>query len=95
MRYSRGFLPTLKEEPAEAEVASHSLMVRAGIIRRVAAGIYNLLPLGLRIQKKVESIVREEMDRAGSQEVLLPVMLPSGFWEETGRWQARSPTSRR
>ena len=88
MRYSRGFLPTLKEDPAEAEVVSHSLMVRAGIIRRVAAGIYNLLPLGLRIQKKVESIVRDEMDRAGAQEVLLPVMLPSGFWEETGRWQA-------
>lgn len=88
MRYSRGFLPTLKEDPAEAEVVSHSLMIRAGLVRRLAAGIYNLLPLGLRIQKKVESIVRDEMNRAGAQEVLLPVMLPSGLWEETGRWQA-------
>ncbi len=88
MRHSRGFLPTLKEDPADAEVISHSLMVRAGLIRRLAAGVYNLLPLGLRVQKKVEAIVREEMDRAGAQEVLLPVMLPSELWEETGRWQA-------
>ena len=88
MRHSRGFLPTLKEDPTDAEVISHSLMVRAGLIRRLAAGVYNLLPLGLRVQKKVEAIVREEMDRAGAQEVLLPVMLPSELWEETGRWQA-------
>ena len=88
MRYSRMFLPTLKEDPAEAEVVSHTLMVRAGLIRRVAAGVYNLLPLGLRVQRKVERIVREEMTRAGAQEVLLPVLLPAELWRETGRWEA-------
>ena len=88
MRYSRMFLPTLKEDPAEAEVVSHTLMVRAGLIRRVAAGGYNLLPLGLRVQQKVERIVREEMSRAGAQEVLLPVLLPAELWRETGRWEA-------
>ncbi|MDP6085799.1 MAG: proline--tRNA ligase [Nitrospinota bacterium] len=88
MRYSRLFLPTLKEDPAEAEVVSHTLMVRAGLIRRVAAGVYNLLPLGLRVQQKVERIVREEMNRAGAQEVLLPVLLPAELWRETSRWEA-------
>ena len=88
MRYSRMFLPTLKEDPVEAEVVSHTLMVRTGLIRRLAAGVYNLLPLGLRVQQRVEAIVREEMNRAGAQEVLLPVLLPAELWEETGRWEA-------
>jgi prolyl-tRNA synthetase len=81
-------LPTLRESPADAEVVSHRLMIRAGIIRKVAAGIYNLLPLGLRVIQKVESIVREEMNRAGAQEVLMPFVLPAELWQESGRWNA-------
>ncbi len=75
MRYSRAFIPTMRENPSEAEVVSHRLMLRAGMIRKVAAGIYNLLPLGFRVLKKVEKIVREEMDRAGAQEVLMPLVI--------------------
>ncbi len=87
MRLSRYFLNTLREVPAEAEVVSHKLMLRAGMIRKLAAGIYDLLPLGLRAQRKVEAIIREEMDRAGAQEVLLPAVQPAELWQETGRWQ--------
>jgi len=86
MRLSRYFLTTLREVPAEAEVVSHKLMLRAGMIRKLAAGIYDLMPLGLRAQRKVEQIIREEMDRAGAQEVLLPAVQPSELWVETGRW---------
>ncbi len=87
MRYSRLFLPTLKEVPAEAEVISHKLMLRAGMIRKLASGIYSYLPLGLRALRKVEDIVREEMNRAGAQEVLLPMVQPAELWLETGRWE--------
>ena len=80
------FLHTLKETPSDAEVVSHKLMLRSGMIRRVAAGIYNLLPLGLRSIRKVEAIVREEMNRAGAQEVMMPIVLPSELWKESGRW---------
>ncbi len=86
MRLSRYFLPTLREDPAEAEVISHKLMLRAGMIRRLASGIYSFLPLGLRVLRKVERIVREEMDRAGALEVLLPLVQPAELWKETGRW---------
>ena len=86
MRYSKLFLPTLKEDPADAEVVSHKLMVRAGMIRKVAAGIYNYLPLGLRSIRKFENIVREEMNRAGAIELLLPFVLPGEMWKESGRW---------
>lgn len=86
MRYSKYFLPTLREVPADAEVVSHRLMLRAGMIRRVAAGIYETLPLGLRVIRKVENIIREEMDRAGALEVFLPSVLPAELWQETGRW---------
>ncbi len=86
MRYSKYFLPTLREVPADAEVMSHKLMLRAGMIRRVAAGIYEILPLGLRVIRKVETIIREEMDRAGAMEVFLPSVLPAELWQETGRW---------
>jgi prolyl-tRNA synthetase len=86
MRFSQAFLPTLKEDPADAELVSHKLMVRAGMLRKHAAGIYSLLPLGWRVAKKVARIVREEMDRAGAQEVLLPIMMPAELWQETGRW---------
>ncbi|RKX61658.1 MAG: proline--tRNA ligase [Thermodesulfobacteriota bacterium] len=87
MRYSRLFLPTLKEVPAEAEVVSHKLLLRAGMIRKLASGLYSYLPLGLRSLRKVEKIIREEMDRAGAQEVLLPIVQPSELWQESGRWE--------
>lgn len=87
MRLSRYLLPTLKELPADADTASARLMLRAGMIRKVAAGLYEWLPVGLRVLRKVERIVREEMDRAGGQEVWLPVVHPKSLWEESGRWQ--------
>ncbi len=85
-RYSELFLPTLREDPAEAEVVSHRLMFRAGMIRKLAAGIYSYLPMGLRVIRKVEAIIREEMNRAGAQEVLLPAVQPADLWKESGRW---------
>ena len=86
MRYSSLLIPTLRENPGEAETASHRLLLRSGMIRRVAAGIYNFLPLGYRVLKHVERIVREEMDRAGAQEILMPFVQPAELWQETGRW---------
>jgi prolyl-tRNA synthetase len=86
MRYSQMLLPTLREEPADAEVISHKLMLRAGMIRKVAAGIYTLLPLGVRVIHKIERIIREEMNRAGAQEVVMPCVLPADLWKESGRW---------
>ncbi len=86
MRTSQILLATLKESPADAEIISHTLMLRAGMIRKLASGLYTWLPLGLRVLRKVESIVREEMNRAGAQEVLMPAMQPSELWEESGRW---------
>ncbi len=91
MRTSRFPLFTLKETPADAEVASHRLMLRAGLIRRLAAGIYDWLPLGLRVLRKVEAIVREEMDRTGALELLLPAVQPAELWQESGRWQEYGP----
>ncbi len=87
MRYYQLLLPTLREEPAEAEVESHKLMLRAGMIRKVAAGIYTFLPLGVRVMHKVERIIREEMNRAGAQEVLMSCVLPADLWKESGRWE--------
>ena len=86
MLFSRMFLPTMKEEPKEAEVVSHRLMLRAGFIRRLSAGIYTWLPLGLKSLRKVERIIREEMDRAGAQEILMPAVQPKELWVESGRW---------
>ena len=86
MFFSKLFAPTLRESPADAEVISHKLMVRAGMIRKVAAGIYNLLPLGNLVMQNVERIVREELTRAGAQEVVMPVVIPSELWRESGRW---------
>ena len=88
MRLTRMLSPTLKESPADAEVVSHKLMVRAGMIRKVAAGVYTLLPMGLRVIRKVENIVREEMNRAGAEEVLMPFVQPAELWQESGRWDA-------
>ncbi len=86
MRASSYFIPTLKEAPAEAEVPSHIFLIRGGFIRQLAAGLYEYLPLGYRVLKKIENIVRKHMDRAGALEVLLPILTPSELWQETGRW---------
>jgi prolyl-tRNA synthetase len=91
MRYSRLLIPTLKEAPAEAQVISHILLVRAGYIRKLAAGIYSLLPLGTRVVAKIEKIIREELTRAGAEEVLLPMVHPAELWQESGRWQKYGP----
>jgi prolyl-tRNA synthetase len=88
MRSSQFFLPTLKENPAEAEIVSHRLMLRAGMIRQASAGIYSWLPLGFRVLKNVERIVREEQDRAGCQEVLMPTIQSADLWRESGRYDA-------
>jgi len=86
MRQSQLLIPTLREDPGEAEIVSHRLMLRAGMIRKVAAGIYTYLPLGLRVIRKVERIIREELNRTGAQEVLMPIASPAELWQETGRW---------
>lgn len=87
MRASQFLLATLKETPADAEVISHQLMLRAGLIRKLASGLYTWLPLGLRVLRRVEAVVREEMNRAGAQEVLMPVVQPAELWQESGRWE--------
>lgn len=87
MRWSQLLIPTVRENPADAEVVSHRLMIRSGMIRKLAAGIYDYLPIGLRVIRKVEAIVREEMMRAGAQEVLLPAVQPAELWKESGRWE--------
>ena len=84
MRLSQTLVPTLKEAPAEAEVPSHIFMVRGGYLRKVAAGIYSFLPLGWRVVQKIETIIREEMDRAGASEVFLPAVIPAELWKESG-----------
>jgi prolyl-tRNA synthetase len=91
MRYSKLLLPTLKETPTEAEVISHRLLLRAGFIRKLTAGIYTYLPLGLAAIRKVEHIVREEMNRAGAQELLMPMVQPGDLWRESGRWEKYGP----
>ncbi|AKU99697.1 Prolyl-tRNA synthetase [Labilithrix luteola] len=92
MLYSRALIPTVKEAPADAANASHTLLVRGGYIRKVGAGMYDFLPLGLRVLKKVEAIVREEMDRSGAQEILMPALLPAEYYKETGRWDLYGDT---
>jgi prolyl-tRNA synthetase len=91
MRTSRYFIGTIKEAPAEAELASHKLMLRAGLIRRLGSGLYSWMPLGLRVLRKVEAVVREEMNRAGALEVQMPCVIPAELWQETGRWEAFGP----
>ena len=91
MKASQSFLATLKEAPSDAEVVSHKLMVRAGLIRKISAGIYNYLPLGLKVIRKVENIIREEMNRAGAIELLMPMIQPAELWQETGRWEKMGP----
>jgi prolyl-tRNA synthetase len=91
MRYSKLLLPTLKETPTEAEVVSHRLLLRAGFIRKLTAGVYTYLPLGLAAIRRVEQIVREEMNRAGAQELLMPMVQPADLWRESGRWEKYGP----
>src|SRR6202795_2870054 len=91
MKASRFFIGTLKEAPTDAEIVSHHLMMRAGMIRRVAGGIYSYLPIGLRSIRKVEAIVREEMNRAGALELLMPAVQPAELWQESGRWVQYGP----
>ena len=91
MRYSRFFIPTLRDDPADAEVVSHRLLLRAGYIRRVTSGVYDFLPLGLRVLRRIEAIVREEMNRAGAQELLMPMVQPGELWEQSGRMEKYGP----
>ena len=91
MRQANLLLPTMKEDPADADVVSHKLMLRAGIVRQLASGLYTWLPLGLRVLRKVEHIIREEMNASGAQEILMPVVQPSELWEESGRWPKMGP----
>ncbi|MEW5953533.1 MAG: proline--tRNA ligase [Bacillota bacterium] len=91
MRVSELFIPTLRETPAEAEVISHQLLLKAGFIRKVAAGVYTLLPLAWRVVRKIERIVREEMDREGGQEIMMPIIQPAELWQESGRWDVYGP----
>ena len=91
MKTSKFHLMTARETPADAEIVSHQLMLRAGLIRKLAAGLYTWLPLGLRVLRKVENVVREEMDASGAQEVSMPVVQPAELWEESGRWEQYGP----
>jgi len=91
MRYSRFFIPTLRDDPADAEVISHKLLLRAGYIRRVTSGVYDYLPMGLRVLRKIETVVREELTRAGAQELLMPMVQPSELWEKSGRMEKYGP----
>ena len=91
MYASRFFISTLKEAPSDAEIVSHKLMLRAGLIKRLAGGIYTYMPMGLRTIRKVEEIVREEMNRAGAIELLMPVVQPAELWQESGRWEKYGP----
>ena len=91
MRSSRHFISTVKEAPADADLVSHKLMIRAGMIRRLAAGIYTWMPAGLRVVRKIEAIIREEMNRAGATELSMPVVQPAELWQESGRWSAYGP----
>src|ERR1700675_1634425 len=91
MKASRFFIGTLKEAPTDAEIVSHQLMMRPGMIRRVAGGIYSYLPIGLRSIRKVEAIVREEMNRAGALELLMPAVQPAELWQESARWEQYGP----
>src|SRR5690349_1593221 len=87
MRWTQTLIPTLKETPAEAEIISHKLLLRAGLIRKLTGGLYTFMPLGLRSLRKIEQIIREEMNRAGAMEVLMPTMQPTDIWQQSGRYE--------
>src|SRR6202034_579811 len=87
MKWTKTLIPTLREAPADAEILSHKLLLRAGLIRKLAGGVYTFLPLGLRALRKVERIIREEMDRAGALEVAMPTLQPTDIWQQSGRYE--------
>ena len=87
MRWSQYFIPTLKESPADAEILSHKLLLRAGLVRKLTGGLYTFLPLGLRVMRKIENIIREEMNRSGAIEVLMPALQPTDIWQQSGRYE--------
>ena len=87
MRWSQYFIPTLKESPADAEILSHKLLLRAGLVRKLTGGLYTFLPIGLRSLRKIETIIREEMNRAGAVEVLMPALQPPEIWQQSGRYE--------
>ena len=91
MRLSQFPVATTKETPADAEIVSHQLMLRAGYVRKLGAGLYSWMPIGLRVLQKIQAIVREEMNRAGAVELLMPSVHPAELWQESGRWQAMGP----
>ena len=91
MKWTKSLIQTLRESPQDAEIDSHKLLVRASLVRKIAGGLYAYLPLGMRVLKKIQQIVREEMDRAGAQETVLPIMQPAELWQTTGRWETMGP----
>ena len=91
MKWTKALIQTLREDPSDAEIDSHKLLVRAGLVKKTAGGLYTYLPLGMRVLRKVENIVREEMDRAGAQEIAMPILQPSELWKESGRWETMGP----
>src|SRR5689334_23463223 len=94
MRWTQTIIPTLKETPAEAEIVSHKLLLRAGLIRKLTGGLYTFMPLGLRALRKVEQIVREEMNRAGALELLMPALQPPDIWQQSGRYETDRKSTR-
>ena len=91
MKWTKSLIQTLREDPGDAEIDSHKLMVRAGLMKKVAGGLYTYLPLGMRTLNKVQKIVREEMDRAGAQEIVMPILQPAELWKTSGRWESMGP----
>ena len=91
MKASKFYISTFKEAPAEAELTSHKLMIRAGLIKKLGSGLYTWMPMGLRVLKKIENTIREEMQQAGAVELLMPAIQPAELWEETGRWELFGP----
>ena len=91
MKWTKSLIQTLRENPGDAEIDSHKLLVRAGLVKKTAGGLYTYLPLGLRVFRKVEQIIREEMDRAGAQEIVMPILQPAELWKESGRWESMGP----
>ena len=92
MRWTQTLIPTLRESPADAEILSHQLLLRAGIVRKLAAGLYNFMPLGTRTLHKIQEIIRQELDRAGALEILMPALQPSEIWQASGRYEAAADT---
>ncbi len=91
MRASKFYISTFKEAPADAELVSHQLMIRAGLVRRLGSGLYSVMPMGLRVLKKIENIIRKHMTKAGAIELLMPAIQPAELWEETNRWEKMGP----